>query len=110
MRNLAISSVGRDDDADLRRKRLLFRCWHRGTQEVDLIFGSFAEASLTSFSAAQLDRFEALLNCDDTDLSIGSPAAARRRRSTTTTWMRLSQSFGRRPILGPADEHLDRRC
>ena len=53
---------------DIRRKRLLFRCWHRGTQEVDLIFGRFAETSLAAFSAAQLDRFEALLDCTDADL------------------------------------------
>jgi len=28
----------------MRRSRLLFRCWHRGTQESDLILGRFAEA------------------------------------------------------------------
>jgi antitoxin CptB len=54
--------------SDIRRKRLLFRSWHRGTQESDLILGSFAETFLTSFDTAQLDRFEALLDCDDADL------------------------------------------
>ncbi|HTT80209.1 MAG TPA: succinate dehydrogenase assembly factor 2 [Stellaceae bacterium] len=58
----------RTDDAEIRRRRLLFRCWHRGTQEIDLIFGSFAETSLAGFSTAQLDRFEALMDCSDTDL------------------------------------------
>ena len=58
----------KNDTADLRRKRLLFRCWHRGTQEIDLIIGSFAEASLTGLDCAQLDRFEALLDCEDADL------------------------------------------
>ena len=57
-----------DRDAELRRKRLLFRCWHRGTQEIDLIFGSFAESAAGGLSPAQLDRFEALLDCDDTDV------------------------------------------
>ena len=52
-------------DADIRRKRLLFRAWHRGTREADLILGSFAEAHLDAFDAAQLDRFEALLECPD---------------------------------------------
>jgi antitoxin CptB len=55
-------------DLDVRRRRLLFRCWHRGTQESDLILGSFAEASLKSLDDAQLDRLEALLNCADPDL------------------------------------------
>jgi antitoxin CptB len=54
--------------ADIRRKRLLFRCWHRGTQEGDLIFGRFAEAYLADFDLAQLERFETLLDCTDPDL------------------------------------------
>jgi antitoxin CptB len=58
----------RNDHFDIRRRRLLFRCWHGGTQENDFILGSFAEASLSGFDSAQLDRFEALLDCADPDL------------------------------------------
>jgi antitoxin CptB len=50
---------------EIRRKRLLFRSWHRGTKETDLLLGSFAERHLDSFSEAQLDRYEALLENDD---------------------------------------------
>jgi antitoxin CptB len=57
-----------DDNRVIRRRRLLFRCWHRGTQESDLILGQFAETSLKSMDSAQLDRFEALLDCPDPDL------------------------------------------
>jgi len=53
---------------DPRRKRLLFRSWHRGTREADLILGSFAEACLAGFDDAQLARYEALLECPDADL------------------------------------------
>ena len=53
---------------DIRRKRLLFRSWHRGTRESDLILGRFAEAHLGGFDAGQLDRYEALLECNDADL------------------------------------------
>ena len=68
-----MTSLGSDPDlpekeAEIRRRRLLFRCWHRGTQEIDLIFGSFAASSARRLDTAQLDRFEALLDCDDTDL------------------------------------------
>ena len=56
------------DHPNIRRRRLLFRCWHRGTQEIDLLLGSFAEASLAGFASAQLDRFEGLLDCADADL------------------------------------------
>ena len=47
---------------------MFFRAWHRGTREADLILGSFAEAYLGGFDAAQLDRFEALLECPDAQL------------------------------------------
>lgn len=53
---------------DNRRKRLLFRSWHRGTREADLILGSFAEANLAVFDEGRLDRYEALLECPDADL------------------------------------------
>ena len=68
MSDIRHASVSHNDDAEIRRKRLLYRCWHRGTQEIDLIFGSFAENVARGLSPAQLDRFEALLDCDDTDL------------------------------------------
>jgi antitoxin CptB len=58
----------RSERQDMRRKRLLFQCWHRGTQENDLILGSFAETSLARFDSTQLDQFEALLDCTDADL------------------------------------------
>jgi antitoxin CptB len=55
-------------DPDIRRKRLFYRAWHRGTREADLLLGSFAEAHLGAFGAAQLERFEALLECPDAEL------------------------------------------
>jgi antitoxin CptB len=55
-------------DPDIRRKRLFYRAWHRGTREADLLLGSFAEAYRGAVDAAQLDRFEALLECPDAEL------------------------------------------
>jgi antitoxin CptB len=54
--------------ADIRRKRLLYRSWHRGTREADLLLGGFAEAHLAGFDEARLDRYAALLECPDADL------------------------------------------
>jgi antitoxin CptB len=69
MRQFDVTSEGlRDGDSDVRRRRLLFRCWHNGTQEADLLLGRFAETSLAGFDGAQLDRLEALLDCSDIDL------------------------------------------
>jgi antitoxin CptB len=68
MSHVDIASGLHDEHREIRHRRLLFRCWHRGTQEIDLIFGTFAESAAGGLSPAQLDRFEALLDCDDTDL------------------------------------------
>jgi antitoxin CptB len=54
--------------SDIRRKRLLYRSWHRGTREADLLLGGFAEANLAGFDEVRLDRYEALLECPDADL------------------------------------------
>jgi antitoxin CptB len=58
------SSGGLDD----RRKRLLFRCWHRGTREMDLILGRFADAEIASLSDNELAELEHLIEVPDQDL------------------------------------------
>jgi antitoxin CptB len=63
-----ISCSSDSEQRDIRCRRLLFRCWHRGTQESDLILGPFAEGSLKTLDSSQLGRFEALLDCTDPDL------------------------------------------
>jgi len=63
-----MSQTTKTSTPDIRERRILFRSWHRGTQESDLILGSFAEACLPGFDAAQIDRFEALLDCTDPEL------------------------------------------
>jgi antitoxin CptB len=57
-----------DSQSDTRRNRLLFRSWHRGTQESDLLLGAFADGCLANLNAEQLLRFESLLGCSDPDL------------------------------------------
>jgi len=47
---------------------LLFRCWHRGTREMDLILGRFADAAIASLSDDELDRLEHLIEVPDPDL------------------------------------------
>ena len=56
------------EDIGMRKRRLRFRAWHRGTKEMDLVFGPFADARLEGFDAAELDRLEALMEEEDTDL------------------------------------------
>ena len=58
------SSGGLDD----RRKRLLFRCWHRGTREMDLILGRFADAGIADMRDDELAELERLIELPDPDL------------------------------------------
>ncbi|MFZ5735057.1 MAG: succinate dehydrogenase assembly factor 2 [Pseudomonadota bacterium] len=53
---------------DPRRKRLLFRCWHRGTREMDLLLGRFADAHIGDLSEAEVDQLEQLIEAADPDL------------------------------------------
>jgi len=56
------------EDVEIRRKRLRYRSWHRGTKELDLLLGSFAERHLGALSAAELDQYEAILESDEHDI------------------------------------------
>ncbi len=51
-----------------RLKRLRMRAWRRGTKEMDLILGPWADASLRTLPAEALDRFERLLEENDQEL------------------------------------------
>lgn len=64
MTGLARTSAGLDE----RRRRLLFRSWRRGTREMDLIMGRFAEAVIADLSDAEVDEFERLSQAPDPDL------------------------------------------
>jgi antitoxin CptB len=48
-----------------RQRRLLFRCWHRGIREMDLVLGRFADAHLASLSDSELDEIERWLDVPD---------------------------------------------
>ncbi len=49
-------------DLDPRRRKALFRAWHRGTREMDLILGGFADLHISELSETEMDEFEALLD------------------------------------------------
>ena len=56
------------DGLDARRRRLLFRAWHRGMREVDLITGRFADAHIGTLSEAEVDEFERLMDVPEPEL------------------------------------------
>jgi len=51
-----------------RRKRLKFRSWHRGTREMDLLLGRFADEYLDGYTADDLNFYEDILEISDPDL------------------------------------------
>jgi antitoxin CptB len=53
---------------DLRRRRLLFHAWRRGSREMDLIVGRFADAAVNSLSETEVDQFERLIEAPDADI------------------------------------------
>jgi antitoxin CptB len=53
---------------DERRKRALLRTWRRGTRELDIIFGLFANAEIETMSEVDLTELERLLDCEDPNL------------------------------------------
>ncbi len=54
---------------DIRRRRLLFRAQHRGTHETDLLIGGFVAPRLATFSDAELDALEEVLELPDVELA-----------------------------------------
>lgn len=58
------TSSGLSDD----KRRTLFRAWHRGMREMDMLFGPFANIKLEGMSAEEHQAFDQLMSHDDTML------------------------------------------
>ena len=56
------------DASEARLKRMAMRSWRRGTKEMDLILGPYADVHLAQMDEAGLRAYDALLDEADTDL------------------------------------------
>jgi antitoxin CptB len=56
------------ETAEARLKRMAMRSWRRGTKEMDLILGPFADHHLGGLSEADLETYDRLLLENDQDL------------------------------------------
>lgn len=56
------------ETAEARLKRMAMRSWRRGTKEMDLILGPWADAHLAGLDAARLQVYDRLLEENDQDL------------------------------------------
>jgi antitoxin CptB len=57
------------NETDPRRRRVLFRATHRGTQETDRLVGGYVAPRLHSFTETELDAIEAMMDLPDVDLA-----------------------------------------
>ena len=57
-----------DADFHIRLKRIHYRANHRGMRELDMLIGQFADKRIASFTHAEADVFEALLDVQEPDL------------------------------------------
>lgn len=55
-------------DLDIRRRKVLFRSWHRGMREVDLILGAFADAEIGTLTDEELAIYESFMAEPDGDI------------------------------------------
>lgn len=56
------------EDPSARLKRMAMRSWRRGTKEMDLVLGPYADAHLAGLSEEDLDLYDRLLAENDQDL------------------------------------------
>lgn len=55
-------------DCDSMRRKLIFRSWHRGTREMDLLLGRFADQKVRDFDVAMLQLYGDFLEESDPDI------------------------------------------
>ncbi len=63
-----MSTTISSDGLPPRRKKMLWNAWHRGTKEMDILLGEFADARIAELSDADLADLEALMEETDRDL------------------------------------------
>ena len=56
------------ETAEARLKRMNMRSWRRGTKEMDMILGPYADVHLAGMDAERLDLYDRLLWENDQDL------------------------------------------
>lgn len=78
---------------DARQKRILFRSWHRGMREMDLLLGRFANAEIGNLSESELDNFEFLLEALDRDIFSWLTGEAEAPRAYDTPVLQKIRAF-----------------
>ena len=56
------------NNLSLRRKKILFKCTHRGTKELDILLGNFVSKHIDLLKSKELNYLEIILSFNDIDL------------------------------------------
>lgn len=70
-----------NDDLALRKRRLAYRAWHRGTKEADLLIGGFFDRYSAGWGMDEVVWYETLIEEQDVDImawAIGTAAVPAR--------------------------------
>jgi len=78
---------------DLRRRKALYHAWHRGTREMDLVLGRFADAEIHALTDDEMSTFELLMEAPDRDLFSWMTGSAETPGNYDTPVFRRIRSF-----------------
>jgi antitoxin CptB len=83
---------------DARRRKLLYHAWHRGTREMDLILGRFADAVIGALSDKEVAELERLSDLSDGELYAWISGAKPVPQNYDTAMYRRLLAFNNGPI------------
>ena len=52
----------------MRKKKILFKCTHRGTKELDILLGNYVSNHINKLKSKELDYLDVILGFNDMDL------------------------------------------
>ena len=52
----------------MRKKKILFKCTHRGTKELDILLGNYVSRHINELKSKELDYLDVILDFNDMDL------------------------------------------
>ena len=52
----------------MRKKKILFKCTHRGTKELDMLLGNYVSNHISILKSKELDYLDIILRFNDMDL------------------------------------------
>ena len=51
-----------------RKRKLKFRCWHRGSREADLLLGNFVDKYLPDMDISDVEKLESIADSSDQEI------------------------------------------